>query len=244
MFRVVLIAVVVALVAAACSADGGTVTDRGEWSETESCPDVFFLGARGSGQDPGIGPQLTDDYERFLGLLEPPRNIDVARYPLDYPASESNFGGASQYSDSVAAGVRELSMAVEMLGSRCGAARIVLGGYSQGAHVIAIADHAVLEASNVDAVILLANPVFAPDDPTEKTGTFRPDQGGIIRQVSINGALGERTIQLCLSGDPVCQFGSLAFWVHSGGYFGDVLDPTAEFAAGKVTANLPVSAAP
>jgi hypothetical protein len=233
-----MVAVVVALVAAACSAGGGTVTDRGEWSETEPCPDVFFVGARGSGQDPGIGPQLTDGYERFLGFLEPAGDIEVAIYPLDYPAAESNFGSASQYSDSVAAGVRELSVAIELLGSHCEEARLVLAGYSQGAHVIAIADHALLEAGNVDAIILLASPVFAPDDPTEKTGTFKPDQGGIIRQVAINGALAERTIQLCLSGDPVCQFGSLAFWVHSNGYFGDVLDPTAEFAARELGANL------
>jgi hypothetical protein len=241
MFRVVSIAVAVALVAAACSAGGGTVTDRGEWSETEPCPDVFFVGARGSGQDPGIGPQLTDVYERFLGLLEPARDVAVAIYPLDYPAAESRFGDASEYSESVAAGIRELPVAVELLGSRCEEARIVLGGYSQGAHVIAISDHASLGTGNVDAVILLASPVFAPDDQTEKTGTFKPDQGGIIRQVSINGDLAERTIQLCLSGDPVCQFGSLAFWVHSNVYFGEVLDPTAEFAARGVGANLAAS---
>lgn len=238
MFRVGLIAVVVALVVAACSAGGGTVTDRGEWGETESCPDVFFVGARGSGQDPGIGPQLTDGYERFLGLLEPAGDIEVAIYPLDYPADGSLTGGSTRYSDSVAVGVRELPVTIEQLGSLCEEARIVLGGYSQGAHVIAVANHTVLEAENVDAVILLANPVFAPGDPTEKTGTFKPDQGGIIRQAWIDGPLAQRTIQLCLSGDPVCQFGSLAFWVHSNGYFGDVLDPTAQFAAREVGTNL------
>lgn len=220
-----------------CSA-GGTVVDRGEWREDEPCPDVVFVGARGSGQDPGIGPQLAEVYERFVGLLRPPRDIAVASLGLDYPAEGTLFGGASLYADSVAAGVRALPGAVETLAGGCGTARIVLGGYSQGAHVIAVADHAFLESMHVDAVVLLANPVFAPDDPTEKSGDFSPERGGIIRQAWIDGPIAERTVQLCLEGDPVCQFGSLQFWVHSNGYSGDVLDPAAEFAARAVEEGL------
>lgn len=235
--RFMSVAAVVGLVAVACS-DAGSVTDRGEWDEGDPCPDVFFVGARGSGQPDGIGPQLTDGYERFLGFLTPPRDIEVAVYALGYPAEGTLTGGSQLYSESVEIGVRELPAAVEVLGERCGAALIVLGGYSQGAHVIAVADHAFLEAWNVDAVILLANPVFAPDDPTEKAGDFNPERGGIIRQAWIDGPIAERTIQLCLNGDPVCQFGSLQFWIHSNGYFGDVLDPTAEFAARAVERTL------
>jgi len=238
MFRALAVIGAGAVLALGCSAGEGTVTDRGVWTAGEACPDVFFVGARGSSQDPGIGPQLTDVYERFLGALEPPRDIEAAMVPLDYPAEGSLTGGASGYSDSVATGVRELPAAVELLGSRCEASRIVLGGYSQGAHVIAISDHAFLEQANVDAVILLANPVFEPDDPTAKVGTFNPDQGGIVRKAWIDGPFAERTIQVCLNGDPVCQFGSLAIWVHSNSYFGETLDPTAEFAAEKVIANL------
>ena len=239
MFRTLALIGAGAALALGCSAGGGTVTDRGVWTAGEACPDVFFVGARGTSQDPGIGPQLTDVYERFVGVLEPPRDIEAAIYPLDYPADGSLAGSASVYSDSVAVGVRELLAAVELLGTQCEASRIVLGGYSQGAHVIAVSDHTFLEHTNVVAVILLANPVFEPDDPTEKVGTFNPDQGGIISEAWIDGPLAQRTIQVCLNGDPVCQFGSLAFWVHSNGYFGETLDPTADFAAEKVIANLP-----
>lgn len=234
MFRALAVVVVGAAVLLGCSTGGGTVTDRGLWAEGDPCPDVFFLGVRGSGQDPGMGPQLTDVYERFLTHLEPQRDIAVAMYPLDYPAGGSLTGGSAPYSDSVAVGVRKLPAAVELLGSQCESARVVLGGYSQGSHVIAIADHAFLEQADVDAVILLANPVFEPEDPTEKTGTFNPDQGGIIRKAWIDGPIAERTIQVCLSGDPVCQFGSIAFWVHSNSYFGEVLDPVAVFAADRI----------
>ena len=229
-----------ALLAAAvvgCAATG-EVVDRGEWSEAEDCPDVLFVGIRGSGQEPGIGPQLTDVYERFIEMLAPPRDVEVAYHGLDYPAGGSLTGGATPYSDSVAVGVRELPAAVEAIGLACEQARIVLAGYSQGSHVIAVADHAFLEQANVDAVVLLANPVFEPEDPTEKVGTFNAEQGGAIRKAWIDGPIAERTIQVCLAGDPICQFGSIAFWVHSNNYFGEVLDPLADFAAERVASNL------
>ena len=99
----------------------------------------------------------------------------------------------------------------------------------QGAHVIAIS-----ELPTVDAVVLLASPVFAPNDATAKSGSFNPEQGGLIEEVPIDGPLADRTIQVCISGDPICQFGSIAFWVHSGSYFGDALAEAADFAADRL----------
>ncbi|MCH8128593.1 MAG: cutinase family protein [Acidobacteria bacterium] len=222
------------------SAEPGSVTDLGVWIETESCPNVFFVGARGTDQDPGIGPQLSDAYSIFLTFLRPGpgRDIGVAVYPLDYPAARGRFGDSSKYEESVAAGAGELRAAVDVLASQCAAARIVVAGYSQGAQVISVADLANLGEATIDAMILLANPVFVPDDATEKAGDFNPDQGGLVGRVSIDGELAGRTIQVCLRGDPVCQSGSLAIWVHSNDYFGSALDPAAEFAANEVNPNL------
>lgn len=219
------------------SAEAGTVTDLGVWIETESCPNVFFVGARGTDQDPGIGPQLSDAYSIFLTFLrpEPGRDIGVAVYPLDYPAARGRFGDSSKYEESVTAGAGELRAAIDLLASQCAAARIVVAGFSQGAQVISVAD---LGEETIDAMILLANPVFVPDDATEKAGDFNPDQGGLVGRISIEGELADRTIQVCLRGDPVCQSGSLAIWVHSNDYFGSALDPAAEFAANEVNPNL------
>lgn len=222
------------------SAEAGSVTDVGVWIETESCPNVFFVGARGTDQDPGIGPQLSDAYSIFLSFLRPEagRDIGVAIYPLDYPAARGRFGDSSRYEESVAAGAGELRAAVDLLGSRCEEARIVVAGFSQGAQVISVADLGTLGEETIDAMILLANPVFAPDDATEKSGDFNPDQGGLVGRASLDGELADRTIQVCLRGDPVCQSGSLAIWVHSNDYFGSALDPAAEFAANQVNPNL------
>ena len=195
-------------------------------AETDACPDVYFVGARGTGQAPGMGPQVEDLYGQFVDALGAPED-EVERVVLDYPAAQSRFGDSTVYEESVEAGAVELGPTLASLD--CPEAAVVLAGYSQGAHVIAIAD---LPA--VDAVILLASPVFAPNDATAKSGSFNPEQGGLVAEVSIDGPLAERTIQVCLSGDPVCQFGSIAFWVHSGGYFGEALAPAAAFAADRV----------
>ena len=206
--------ILVVLFASACS-QAAEVDD--------GCPDVYFVGARGSGQPPGFGPQVDDLYGQFVEAAD----ADVERVSLDYPADQSRFGDSTVYGESVEAGALELPVALASL--ECPDAAVVLAGYSQGAHVITVAD---LPA--VDAVILLASPVFAPNDATAKSGDYNPDQVGLVDEVPINGALADRTIQVCLSGDPICQFGSIAFWVHSGGYFDDALSEAAAFAADRL----------
>lgn len=206
--------IVVVLFASACSQ--AVEVDDG-------CPDVYFVGARGSGQPPGFGPQVDDLYGQFVEAAD----ADVERIALDYPAAQGQFGDSSVYADSVQTGVSALPPVLASL--ECQDAAVVVAGYSQGAHVIAVSD-----LPTVDAVVLLASPVFAPNDATAKSGSFNQDQSGLIDEVPIDGALAERTIQVCLSGDPICQFGSIAFWVHSGSYFGDALSEAAAFAADRL----------
>ena len=207
-------AVVVVLLASACS-QAAEVDD--------GCPDVYFVGARGSGQPPGFGPQVDDLYQQFVNAAD----SDVEQIALDYPAAQGQFGDSSVYSESVTAGASALPPVLASL--ECQEAAVVVAGYSQGAHVIAIS-----ELPAVDAVVLLASPVFAPNDATAKSGSFNPEQGGLIDEVPIDGPLADRTMQVCISGDPICQFGSIAFWVHSGSYFGDALAEAADFAADRL----------
>jgi cutinase-like protein len=202
---------VIALVAVACA----QTVDRG-------CPEVYFVGVRGSGQPPGVGDQVADLYDQFVANVEASTEL-VA---LDYPASEGQFGDPSVYTTSVEAGAVALPPALDAL--PCPAASVVLAGYSQGAHVITLAD-----VGAVDAVVLLASPVFDPTDDSMKSGDFDPVMGGIIDRVPV-GALAGRTMQVCLRGDPVCQAGAMAFWVHSWGYAGDALAEAAAFAASRL----------
>lgn len=203
--------VVVALVAVACAQ---TVDD--------GCPDVYFVGVRGSGQPPGVGDQVADLYDQFVADFEGSTEL-VA---LDYPASQGQFGNPSVYTASVEAGAAALPAALDAL--PCSGAGVVLAGYSQGAHVITLAD-----VGEVDAVVLLASPVFDPTDDSMKSGDFDPALGGIIDRVPV-GTLADQTMQVCLLGDPVCQAGALAVWVHSWGYAGGALAEAAAFVASRV----------
>lgn len=215
----------------------GEVADLGAWSEADPCPTVLFVGVRGTDQDPGIGPQLEDAYGQFVSLLRPPpdRDITVASYPLDYPAARGGFGDSSAYVDSVEEGAETLVADVEALTNRCASARFVLGGYSQGAHVISIADHDRLATGTVDAVVLLANPVFSPHDESAKLENgFDPNRGGLFGQVDFDGELAGRTIQVCLDRDPFCQAGTLGVFVHTNGYYGEALGEAAAWAAHMV----------
>ena len=60
--------VAVAVVAAACSQPPGTVTDAGTWGEADACPTILFIGARGTDQPAGLGPQLDDAPGRILAV--------------------------------------------------------------------------------------------------------------------------------------------------------------------------------
>ena len=207
--------VAVVLLASACS-QAAEVDD--------GCPDVYFVGARGSSQEPGLGPQVDDLHDQFVQAVD----ARVETVALDYPAAQSRFGDSTVYEESVEAGTAELPAALASL--ECPDAAIVLAGYSQGAHVITVSD-----LPEVDAVVLLASPVFAPNDATAKSGNFNPEQSGLVDEVSIGEELADRTIQVCIAGDPICQFGSIAFWIHSGSYFGDALTEAANFAASRVS---------
>jgi cutinase-like protein len=204
--------VAVALVAAGCAQ---TVSD--------GCPDAYFVGVRGSGQEPGVGQQVADLYDQFVADFEGSAEL-VA---LDYPAAQGQFGDPAIYTASVEAGVAALPATIETL--PCRNASVVLAGYSQGAHVITLAD-----VGSVDAVVLMASPVFDPDDSTTKSGDFDPGLGGIIDETPVDPNLADRTIQVCLRGDPVCQAGALAVWVHVWGYAGEELADAAAFAASRV----------
>ncbi len=231
---------VVALVLAACTTTPpGTVSDVGAWTAGDPCPAVFFVGARGTDQPAGLGPQLDDAYAQFVSLLEAPAGVDVtvASHALDYPAARGGFGDSDAYRESVIDGARALPVVLDELVAACPAARLLIAGYSQGAQLITLADLGGLVAG-IDAVLLLANPVFSPGDASTKRGDFDPERGGLFGQVDLDAGLAERTIQVCLDADPFCQAGSLGVFVHTFGYHGEALNEAVDWVAARVEAAL------
>ena len=163
----------------------------------KSCSDIMLLYARGSGQSPhpDFGGELLHDeisrfFSEFENRFELAPDVSIENRELLYPAKpnlEDNgpwgFVGAefkiredgfNTYDQSKRAGtdlaVEEISEAV----AECPDQRIVLGGYSQGAHVMGNSLHRLPTdvLDNVSFVALFGDPRFNPRSVAAK-GTFR-----------------------------------------------------------------------
>ena len=91
------------------------------------CPDVEFVFARGTSEPAGlgrVGQALSTQLAASLG----DRTLGI--YPVNYPASRDYATGID--------GVTDAGNHVRDVAANCPATKIVLGGYSQGAGVIAL----------------------------------------------------------------------------------------------------------
>ncbi|HSS25176.1 MAG TPA: cutinase family protein, partial [Mycobacterium sp.] len=91
----------------------------------QPCPDVEVLFARGTGEDPGVGPTG----QAFVDSLRPRiggKSMDV--YPINYPATQEWSTGLD--------GIRDAGARVESTAASCPQTKMVLSGYSQGAAVM------------------------------------------------------------------------------------------------------------
>lgn len=89
------------------------------------CPDVQVVFARGTGEEPGVGPTgqaFVDALHQRVG----DRSFDV--YPVNYPATDQWDTGID--------GIRDAGAHVVSMAHDCPNTKMVLGGYSQGAAVM------------------------------------------------------------------------------------------------------------
>jgi cutinase len=172
---------------------------------SEPCPDVGVVFARGTAEPPGVGGVG----QRFVEALRAqafPRTVGV--HGVNYPAS-NNFTGGEVFKMNVVEGVRDEFNHVQGVTSVCPSTQMVLGGYSQGAVVTALATSGVVPAGlgpgaaplplpadvvdNVAAVVLFGTPAGWS---AEKYGTPAIDVGP---------AYAAKALELCAAGDTVCS---------------------------------------
>ncbi|GAA4606587.1 cutinase Cut4 [Actinoplanes octamycinicus] len=173
------------------------------------CSDVKIIVTRASTEAPGTG---------IIGSLARAVTRDskqsVTTEATDYPAL------LNPYPPSVAAGTRALTKQLTDTTAACPATKIVLMGYSQGAHVIgdvlagtgrvagftrADAIHAGI-ADRVVAVVLMGDPRFVPGKPFN-AGTSRT-RGLFPRGADAAlDAFADRTQSFCDTGDNFCAGG-------------------------------------
>jgi cutinase len=183
-----------AVVAAATMLITATALPATASASAGPCPDVQVVFARGTGEPPGVGrvgQGFVDSLRPLLG------GKSVAVYAVDYPASY-NFLRATD-------GANDASTFVQNIAATCPDSRIVLGGYSQGAAVI-------------DVITMAGQPVMGFADPmpadvarhVAAVAVFgNPSNriaGGPL--TALSPLYGDKTIDLCNDGDPVCSNGN------------------------------------
>ncbi|OBI42241.1 cutinase [Mycobacterium kyorinense] len=202
-------------------------------ASAEPCPDVQVVFARGTGDDPGVGPvgqAFVDNLHQRVGA----RSFDV--YPVNYPASEQWDTGVD--------GIRDASAHVVSTANTCPQTKMVLGGYSQGAAVMGFVTSAAVPdgvdpatvpkpldpavANHVSSVVLFGM-------PNVRAMNFLGEP-----PVVIGPAYQGKTIKVCATDDPVCSDG-MNFTAHKTyADDGSMIDQGAAFAASRLGAGPPV----
>ncbi|MGA7051918.1 MAG: cutinase family protein [Mycobacterium sp.] len=162
------------------------------------CPDVEVTFARATNESPGVGgvgQEFIDSLRSQVG------GRSLAVYPVNYPATED-------WPPSASAGAGDASTHVLSMVANCPNTKLVLGGYSQGAMVIDLTTIARMSFAGFTAATLPADAadhvaaVAVFGNPTDKY------LGGPISEIS--PWYGNKAIDLCAPGDPVCAPGGLS----------------------------------
>lgn len=195
-------------------------------ASAQPCPDVNVVFARGTGEPPGVGATG----QAFIDALAPRiggRSLDV--YPVNYPASNDWPTGID--------GIRDAGAHVVSMAANCPHTKMVLGGYSQGAAVMGFVTSPVIPdgvdpatvpkplqpqvATHVAAVVLFGK-------PNVRTMDFLGEP-----PVVIGPLYKSKTLELCVSNDPVCSEG-LEFAAHDMYVEDGLVEQGAAFAATRL----------
>jgi cutinase len=204
-------------------------------ASAQPCPDFEVVFARGTTEDPGLGPTgdaFVDSLRARIGT----RSLGV--YPVDYPAT-TDFPTAL-------VGIRDASAHIESTAANCPNTKMALGGFSQGAAVMGFVTANVIPdgapegvpnpmppdvASHVAAVALFGKP-----NDRFMRAINQPD-------VEVGPLYAGKTIDLCVPDDFVCSSGR-DFNAHMQYADTGMVDQAATFTAGRLLASSPPAAPP
>jgi cutinase len=153
-------------------------------ASAEPCPDVEVIFARGTFEAPGVGGTGQAFVDALRGQLGD-KSMDV--YPVNYPAS-LDFATAAD-------GVVDASNKIRDVAASCPSTKMVLGGYSQGAAVVAY--------TTEDAV---------PNGytlPAGLTGPMAPEVAKHVAAVVLFGKPSSGFLQMIYTGAPPITVGHL-----------------------------------
>jgi hypothetical protein len=233
---------------------------------TQKCADVIFIGARGSSEYSNLsepyptdeGTQMTDMGSRIGAIYQDvkdaiaPKTIEPVA--VEYPAL-SLFNLATlvdgAYFGNLWQGTYSLAYAVMNQEARCGSqSKLIIGGYSSGAFavheaLVELANWKQLNASKIDAVIMLADPAKPGNGKEALAGSAASSADGIYTKIfgsdegiapsPIPSSVVGKTMSYCNSGDGVCAPGlSVIFHFSTHSNYGtEAFEALANFAAEK-----------
>jgi len=172
------------------------------------CPDAEVIFARGTTELPGVGPTgdaFVDSLRSHVGA----KSVDV--YPVKYPAT-TDFQTAVD-------GINDARARILATAASCPDTKMVLGGFSQGAAVMGFVTASVVP----DGVSASAVPAPMPLDVADKVAAvalFGKPSARFMRaindpQIVIGPSYVDKTIDLCVDDDLVCDPDGRSFGVHS-----------------------------
>jgi cutinase len=215
------------LLGAVTSASWTLLSAPGPSASAQPCPDVEVVFARGTTEDPGVGPTgqaFVDSLRARIGT----QSIGV--YPVDYPAT-LDFATA-------VAGISDASAHVRSTAANCPKTKLVLGGFSQGAAVMGFVTANVIP-DGVDAADV---PAPLPADVANHVATVallgKPSTRFMraINEplIAVGPLYADKTIDLCLPDDPICSSSGRDFSAHTEYVEAGMVDQAATFAAGRL----------
>lgn len=200
----------------------------------EKLADIIYIGVRGSGQTSGMGEQAWNYYDKSLKPKAISSGRTVTFKEIDYPSAPVSVAvhNFAAYKSSYDTGLQKLKSMVGAIvdgldnainnGARCSNAKIVFGGYSQGALVV----HRFLQnptwewrgllwqmSGEFGGAILFADPDKFPGDGLQ-TGSFNSLSSGIAQSVpgtgaskkKLTGDVARNSYSVCMVGDIVCDY--------------------------------------
>jgi len=203
-------------------------------ASAQPCPDVEVVFARGTTEDPGVGP-TGQAFVDSLRARSGTKSIGV--YPVNYPAT-TDFPTALD-------GIRDASAHVRSTAATCPNTQMVLGGYSQGAAVMGFVTADVIPDGAPEGA---PNPM-PPDvaNHVAAVALFGKPNSRFMRvinqpQIEVGPLYVAKTIDLCVPNDPICSSGT-DFNAHMDYSDTGMVDQAATFTASHLSP-IPAPAAP
>ncbi|MFD9545980.1 cutinase family protein [Nocardia salmonicida] len=178
------------------------------------CSDIEVVFARGTAE-PGGELGLTG--VSFVEALRANAGgRSVGSYGVDYPAS-SDFADRLAFARTVVEGIGDAQRRVEYIAANCPSSRIVLGGYSQGAALAGFATGVgVPEGVLPEYEMYLPKPM-APEvaEHVAAVALFGKPSDRFMADadapaVSVGAPYKNKTIELCIASDNICDGSPLA----------------------------------